>query len=293
MTIIRSLDMEFDGKPDSGGGVIEIGFVDLVAQDADLVGAPCNWVVGEGGSRLCNPGRPISPDSQSVHFIDDADVANEPGWKSLMHAFLKKSKEDGVIAFAAHNYKSEQQWLHPDWQGSDIPFICTMKAAYWVWPDAPSFKNQGLRFWRRPVGLVRELAEPAHRAQNDAYTTAFLVRDLLNDEGIALEQLLEWTTKPALLPRCKFGDYRDTNDGMGTPWGEVEVGLLDWVLARQFDEDVMFTAAYWKEKHEMDQREERERAELNRQLRENDMPVDVEVAESVAKNDNEKQEMLL
>lgn len=287
---IRSVDLEFDGTPDNGGGVIEIGFVDLIARDVDMYGVPYNWEVGEGGSRLCHPGRPISPDSQSVHFIDDEDVANEPDWRALMKAFLKKSKEDGVIAFAAHNFHAERQWVHPDWEGAEIPFACTMKAAYWVWPEAPSFKNQGLRFWRRPAGLVREMAEPAHRAQKDAYTTAFLVRDLLNDEGIALQQLIEWTEKPALLPRCKFGDYRDTNGGMGTPWGEVETSMLTWVLARDFDEDLMFTARYWLDKHEADQREERERQELNVQLRANGLPVDGEPAQT---EHDERQGMLL
>lgn len=273
--IIRSLDLEFDGKPEDGaGGVIEIGYHDLIAQDVDLAGTPINWVVGEGKSRLCNPGVPISPDSQAVHFIDDVDVVSEPDWKSLMKGFLKQCKADGVIAFASHNHHAEMQWIHPTWDGADIPFICTMKAAYWVWPDAPSFKNQGIRFWRRPAGLVREMAEPAHRAQKDAYTTAFHVRDLIEVEGISVEQLIEWAGKPALLPRCKFGDYRDANDGKGAPWGEVETSLLHWVLQRSFDEDTMFTAKYWLEKHELDQREAEERRSLNAQLEANGLPIE-------------------
>jgi exodeoxyribonuclease X len=283
MAIIRVIDAEFEGKPELGGGVIELGYHDIVARDVDLAGTPINWEVGDGKSRLCNPGCPISPDAQAVHFIDEEDVKDAPDWRALMKGFLKQAKADGVIAFGAHNASAERAWVHPEWEGADIPFICSLKAAYWTWPTAPSFKNNGLRFWRRPEGLVREMAEPAHRAQKDAYTTAFHIRDLLNIEGVSVAQLIEWTNKPALLPRCKFGDYRDTNGGMGTPWAEVEVSLLHWVLGKSFDEDTMFTARYWLEKHEMDQREAEERRALNAQLEANGLPTEPVPGEAPAR----------
>jgi exodeoxyribonuclease X len=274
LSIIRVVDMEFDGKPEDGGGVCDIGYYDLVARDTDLVGNPCNWNVGEGKSRLCNPGRAISPETQAVHFIDDADVAGEPDWQSLMRAFVNKAQTDGVIAFAAHSFEAEQQWIHPDWlQDKPIPFICTLKAAYWVWPEAPAHKNQVLRFWRRPQGLLRELAEPAHRALADAYVTAHLLRDFLNDEHISLEQLLDWTNRPALLPRCKMGDYRDANGGAGVPWSEVDDGLLHWVIRKNISEDAVFTAKHWLEQHELDQREAAERGALHTQMEANGLAV--------------------
>jgi exodeoxyribonuclease X len=274
MAIIRVVDLEYDGKPEDGGGVCDIGYYDLVAQGIDLAGNPCNWVVGEGKARLCNPGRPISPETQAIHFIADEDVAGEPNWKVLMRAFVKQAQADGVIAFAAHSSESEKQWVHPEWPGSDIPFICSLKAAYWTWPDAPAHKNQVLRFWRRPVGLDRAKAEPAHRALPDAYVTAHLVRDLLNDEGVTLEQMIDWTNRPALLPICKFGDYRDTNDGKGTPWKDVDEGLLHWVIRKDVSEDAVYTAKYWLEQHAMDQRAAEERHSLNAQLEANGLPIE-------------------
>ena len=278
MSVIRVIDMEFDKTP-ADGGVIEVGFCDLVSRNTDLSGNPCDWEVGDGYARLCNPGGPISPESQAIHHIDDADVAGEPNWKSLVPALLKRSEDDGVIAYASHGHEAEEQWMHPDWLGEKpLPMICTHKTALRVFGDrAPKHGNQVLRYWRRPAGLDPAKAQPPHRAFPDAYVTAFLLRDLLNDEGTTLEQLIEWTKQPALQVRCYLGEYR--NDGQGTLWSQVRPDYLNWIVnvAGFHDKpDVRFTAQHWLEKHEIDQRLECEQEALNTQLRANGLPVDGE-----------------
>lgn len=267
---IRVIDLEFTGDGPADGGLIEIGFWDLVSDEDDLAGSPINWRVGEGRGRFCNPGMSISPESQAVHHIDDADVADAPKWKSLFAGLLKQADADGVIAYAAHGADTESAWMHPDWLGeTPLPVLCTYKAALRVWPDAPQHKNQTLRYWRRPAGLDRELASPAHRAAPDAYVTAHLLRDLLNDEGVSIEQMIKWSSQPALTVRCYLGAYR--NEGKGTLWADVETSMLEWIISKGFEDkpDIRFTAEYHLEQRRIDQRIEREDADLNEQLEAN------------------------
>lgn len=302
MAIIRVVDFEFDGTPADGGGVIEVGFCDLVSTNTDLAGTPCDWEVGDGYSKFANPGRPISPESQAVHHIDDSDVADADDWMTVLRRFLKSTPED-CIAFAAHSSDAEEQWLHPDWRGAKpVPFICTYKSALRIYADeAPKHGNQVLRYWLRPEGLDRAKAQPAHRAFPDAYATAFLLKDLLNNRGVTVEQMLEWTGQPALTIRCYLNsrdrDYR--NGGEGTLWKDVDPGFLNWIVnIADFSDkpDILFSAKHWLEKHELDQREEAERRALNAQLEANGLPTEPVPGDAPAANplvDERQQEMIL
>ena len=59
----------------------------------------------------------------------------------------------------------------------------------------------------------------------------------LIEAGATLEDMMQWTNEPALLPRCPIGDWR------GKPWAEVDDGFLHWILRKIFDrDDVRFCA---------------------------------------------------
>lgn len=137
-----------------------------------------------------------------------------------------------VAYFAAHNAKFERLFLEGYLPA--LPWICTWKCALVAWPDAPSHGNQVLRYWLNPEGIDRALAQPAHRAGPDAYATAFTLRELLKTYSI--DQLVEISSQPALLPRVPFGKQK------GAKWSEVDDGFLDWILVRDFDSDVLHTA---------------------------------------------------
>ncbi|BCH33249.1 hypothetical protein MesoLjLc_51790 [Mesorhizobium sp. L-8-10] len=266
MLRVRVIDLESSGDAPPEHGLVEIGYCDLVANSADLLGEPCDWEVFGGFSELVNPGCPIPPETSAVHHIIDEDVAGGRPWREALPAFLDG---DGVIAFAAHGADFEAKWLSDELRGGK-PLICTYKAAIRKFPAAPSHSNMGLRYWRNPDGLERERALPAHRAFPDAYATAFLLRDVLND-GHTIAELAKWTGEPALLPRCKIGDYR--NDGKGTPYSEVDSGMLRWIIRIMADdprrENDVHTARYHLEQREIDQRLEYERMDLERQLHAN------------------------
>lgn len=229
MTIIRVVDLETtDVAPPSDGtaGVCEIGFCDV-----QLIGE--GWRVLGGEAVFVHPGCPIPPQASAIHQIVDDDVAEAETWPAAALSILEPCR-DGmpITAFAAHKASFERQWL----DGLVTkPWICTYKAALRLWPDAPAHGNQALRHWQGPHGLNRTVADIAHRAWPDAYVTAHLLRDMLND-GAQVEDLIRWTDEPALLKKIGFGKHR------GALWSEVPIDYLAWVRLQDFDEDVLFTA---------------------------------------------------
>jgi len=224
-SMIRVVDLETTGPAPPAHGVCEIGWQD-VAQGADG-----RWeLVGEGGARLVNPGRSMPPITQAIHHILDEQVADAPMWHDVARQALDPWPRR--LALAAHRADFEQQFCTPALTRS-AEWICTWKCAMRLWPDAPSFSNQVLRYWRKPHGIEHERGLPAHRAFPDAYVTAFHLRDMINLVGV--EQLLEWSRLPGLLPRVRFGPDR------GKEWHEIEDDSLTKFLGDR-DIDVRFTA---------------------------------------------------
>ncbi len=278
--LIRVLDFESTGDSPDGDkqGLCEIAYVDVVSTSVDLAGGPLDWVIAPidpaRQSRLVNPGVPIPPETAAVHNIIDDDVADARPWKHALAALVKASVEDGVDYWAAHGADMEKLWFHIDWwfaAGRDpIPFLDTYKAALRLWPEAPLFSNAGLRYHRKPVGLIREMAFPTHRALPDAYVTAHHIRDMLN-EGAAIAKILEWSNEPALTIRCYVGDWR--KGGKGTPWPEVDTGMLRWIVDKYDKPDIVYTAQHHLTLRAEAERAERERAELDAQLKANGLPL--------------------
>lgn len=231
---IRIIDLESTGFEPPEHAVCEIGWCDVHADVADPTTGLLQWRVTGGGNELVNPGRPIPPETSAIHHIVDEDVADAPTWEVAAAAILRPSPV-APIAFAAHSAKMERQWCTDDLTGG-VPWICTYKAALRLWRDAPAHSNQTLRYWRRPTGLDRAEAAVSHRAYPDAYVTAFHLRDLLT--LAPLDDLIRWTNEPALQVRCHIGKWR------GHLWSEVDLGFLEWIAVRDFDDDVLFTARH-------------------------------------------------
>ena len=60
-------------------------------------------------------------------------------------------------------------------------------------------------------------------------------------EIFTLEQMIELSSKPVLLPKVTFGKHK------GLTWREVPYGYLKWILGTSDidDENVIHTARYW------------------------------------------------
>ena len=223
--LIRVVDLETTGPAPPAHGVCEIGWQDVA------LGADGRWEIeGEGGSRLVNPGRSIPPLTQSIHHILDEQVADAPFWHDVARQALDPWPRR--VALAAHRATAELEFCTPALT-RNADWICTWKCAMRLWPECPSFSNQMLRYWRKPEGIEHERGLPAHRAFPDAYVTAFHLRDMLNEVGVA--QLIEWSNVPGLLPRVRQGPDR------GKDWREIEDESLERFLGDR-DIDVRFTA---------------------------------------------------
>ena len=225
-TRLRVIDLETTGDSFTNGGVVEVGWQDL-ARVADG-----GWeLYGGPGAILVNPRCPISAVTSGVHHIIDEDVADAPSWDQAAPEVLRK----GAVALAAHRAAFERRWCTARLSGG-ARWICTYKCALRLWPEAPTHSNQGLRYWRRPAGLDRATGLPAHRAGPDAYVTAHHLRDMLAVADV--EQLLRWSSEPALLVRVPSGALR------GRRWDELDGAQLQQVLDGEFGQnsDMLFTA---------------------------------------------------
>lgn len=226
---ILVVDLETTGLAPPEAAVCEFGFVRVFSTAADLAGFPCEWEIGYPISMLTNPGHTIPPEVSAVNHIMDIDVAIKAPFDDVWSWPLPHI---GANILCAHNAKFERQFITDEMTGGK-PWICTYKAALRLWPEAPNHQNQTLRYFLKPPGLDRMLAEPSHRAGPDAYVTAFTLIEAL--KLVPVEKLIEWTNEPAILPRVTFGQHR------GKKWSEVDDDFLSWVASRDFNEDVIHT----------------------------------------------------
>lgn len=222
---IRVIDLETTGNRPPAHGVCEIGWQDVVLGDDG------RWAVNdERGNLLINPGRPIPPVTMAIHHIMDEDVTDAPFWPDAAPSVLRP--DGGALALAAHRASFEQRFCTPVLSGG-ARWICTWKCALRLWPGSPGFSNQVLRYWRMPEGLDRDIGLPVHRAMPDAYVTAHHLRDMLNEASV--EQLLEWSALPGLLPRVPAGPER------GREWRDLDSDTLRRFTTDR-DEDVRYSA---------------------------------------------------
>lgn len=222
--VITVVDFETCGM-EPPAAVVEVGLCDLIQRDGV-------WTVGEPESWLCGADE-IPPEVRAVHHISAAEVR---GLAPFDPVALVQSL-DSRAALAAHNAEFEARWLQCD---GVMPLLCTLKAAYRVWPEAPGHSNSVLRYWLEDQGklsLDNAKAMPPHRAGPDAYVTAHILKALL-EAGATGKDMAAWTREPRALPRCPIGD-----PWRGKPWAEVDIGFVRWITTKPgMDADIVWNA---------------------------------------------------
>lgn len=213
MHIIRVIDFETTGM-EPPAEVVEYGYCDLIGEGGV-------WSVGSPVSRLCGVAA-IPPEVRAIHHITMAEVGDAPHFdEAEVH-----NPDADVAIIAAHNLDFEDKFI----PSRGLPGICTLKAAYRVWPQAPGHSNGTLRYWLEDHGLLtldHQTAMPPHRAGPDAYVTAHILKALL---GVATgREMVAWTKEPRVFPTCPIG-----KDWRGKPWSEIDTGFLQWIT-RQAD----------------------------------------------------------
>jgi exodeoxyribonuclease X len=214
--LMRVIDFESTGLPPDAA-IVEVGWCDVV-----------DGVVGEQGSMLVNPKRPIGLEAMATHHIRDHEVAGAPP----IDLGLRRLMEGEPDVFVAHNAAFEQEFF----KGGETPWVCTLKVARRLWPDAPRHTNTLLRYYLE-LELDEDRAMPPHRAAPDAYVTAHIVAKAL--QLASIEMMVKWTKEPSLLPRCNFGQHS------GKAWADVPVSYLTWMANNEgMDADKRYTAKY-------------------------------------------------
>lgn len=233
----RCIDAETTGLPsdDVTTGLMELGWCDL-----------SNGIVYPPQSVLVDSGVPVSIEARAVHHISDEMVAGELRPDEALK-MLANSNHNYVCA---HNIDFEKHYVGagvvPGTQ-EERKWLCTYKTALRVWPDAPGHKLMELRYFLRlddAEDFDPKLANPPHRAPADAYVCAHLLRRILREPKMTVEQMARWSSGPALLFMCFMKKHK------GKPWHQVAVEdrpYLKWIFEESDikDRDIRATVKYY------------------------------------------------
>lgn len=217
-TTFLVVDTETTGLDPAVDKLVEIGAVAVSLHDG---------IIGMFAT-LVDPGIPIPPEVSAVHYLTDTDVIGAPSIaiaQDKLHLFLRKS---GASAIVAHHAEFDSGFIEPHaLAAAPAEWICTKRLAQHLWPDAPTFKNQGLRYWRKLA--IDTFGILPHRALGDALVTAALLVDILNSPELALrgletaEDLLALSNAPIRIKNWPLGKHR------GKPL-ETDMSYVHWAL---------------------------------------------------------------
>lgn len=197
-------------------------------------------------SSLIKPTCPVSVGARAVHHISDEELEGRLSMQGLLDqrglpelGILRKgSKHDDYssepVIVAAHNMAFDERILRQSGLTLTMPKICTWRCSMHLYPDSEDgHSNQVMRYY---LGLeVPEVTDlPPHRALPDAVVTAALLQHMLLKH--TPEELVALSTTPVRLKKVRFGKHK------GMLWKDVPSDYLDFVLKKDFDEDVKTTA---------------------------------------------------
>lgn len=200
------VDCETDNKDAAQAAPVEIAALELVVRDGQLRRRALS-------STLVNPGRAIDVRAMAVHHITDAMVKNAPSIDEAFGWLDSHVPWDALVVAHHAEYDlavltvlKERRWL------------CTERLAHHLYPDAPAFKNDVLRYW---LGLKCDTSGlPSHRAPTDVVVTGALLAKEISGYStlipgelgvdVEVDALCEFAAKPYLWQRMPFGKHRDS-----------------------------------------------------------------------------------
>lgn len=230
IALFTVIDLETTGL-EPPAEVIEIGWTKLffdTETKAVEISAP--------QSRLFSPSKPLTPENIAVHHLTDEMLK---GYERCTDEDLASvAREDSPQFLVAANCAFEKQWFPPHLtQKNDrVPhWLCTIKAAARLHPEAESHSNQAMRY-RLGLDLPEALAMPPHRAGPDSYVTAHILGEFLK-RGVRVSDMVRWQMEPRWMTKCPIG-----KKWRGKPWAEVDESFLSWMLNQSdMDQD----AQHW------------------------------------------------
>lgn len=231
IVLFRVIDLETSGLAPPAS-VIEIGWCDMHFETETKT-----VEIGSPQAKLFRPAQKLEPENIAVHHLTNEALDAFP---LCTDEFLKSvARADNPQFLVAAQPSFEAQWLTPEIlappsERQPPRWICTVKAAARLFPDADSHSNQAIRY-RLGLDLPEDLAMPPHRAGPDSFVTAHILGRFLQTERV--RDLVLWTALPRWMPRLRFGKHK------GLAWVECPEDYLSWLLKQpDMDPDVQHWA---------------------------------------------------
>ncbi|MFD1674883.1 exonuclease domain-containing protein [Alicyclobacillus fodiniaquatilis] len=180
---------------------------------------------------LVHPERDIPPTASAIHHITLRDVADKPKFDAIWPTIVQHL--EGAIV-VAHNARFDRSMI-PE---TGRPWICSYRLARHLWPDAPAFGNQVLRYWMD----INVQAESAHSAAGDTLVTAHVFyRELAYYRKFVaqtdqVEDLISYTYSPIPIDVMPFGKHK------GEFMDSIPKSYFSWALQNvsELDKDLRF-----------------------------------------------------
>jgi exodeoxyribonuclease X len=211
-----------DLDPDKGAKLLDLAWIEFShnGQAWEKISEAENYIQFQGH---------ISPHAQAVHHILPEMLTEEKGAISRYQAILNLQKHiDETTFMVSHNSDFDSKFL-PE---INRPWICTLRSAKHIWPAAPGYSNQVLRYW---LGVIPEvLNRYPHQALYDVHTTAGILFKMLKQ--YSPEHLLNLSKMPVRLKNIGFGKHR------GMPFSQLPLDYVKWLRAQSnLDDDLKHT----------------------------------------------------
>jgi exodeoxyribonuclease X len=177
---------------------------------------------------LVRPEKTIPPDVSAIHHLRNCDLVVAPRPATVLvalEAFIARQAPDSVLV--AHNLAFDLPFLtRADEEGTlaKRPALCTRRLAQHLVTDAPTYKNQGLRYYFDLE--VDTFGIMPHRALADVLVTGAVLQHLflMGDCPQTVEELIALSASPIEYQRMPFGKHRDA------AINEVPTDYISWCL---------------------------------------------------------------
>jgi exodeoxyribonuclease X len=215
-----------DLDPDKGAKLLEIAWIELSHTGQHWERTNSNEFYIEHPSSIV-----INPHAQAAHHIRPDMLTTERGAISRYDAIrtLLSHIEPSTI-LVAHNAEFDSKFL-PEIHSS--PWICTFRSAKHIWPGAPGYGNQVLRYFLKLEPELPNGKHP-HQALYDVSVTVSILMKML--ETHTPEKLLMLSKLPVRMKTIGFGKHK------GLDFNQLPLDYVAW-LRRQpnLDADLIHT----------------------------------------------------
>lgn len=185
----------------------------------------------KSANEMFKPPKPIELGAMAIHHITNKMVADKPAFEySALHKDLHDRAHDDSTIFVAHNAQFDLDVIK--YEGI-IPkkSICTLKVIRSL-DESSKIESYKLQYLRYYFGL--EVEANAHDAMGDVIVLQKVYEKIFEmvkekhkcDDNVAIELMMEISSKPSLLNNINFGKHR------GKTVAEVaktDRGYLEWL----------------------------------------------------------------